>query len=110
MKRRDFLQAVGLGAAATATVGVGGSVAASSTMDAEVDPDLSDFANLLNDLLQQTDIRPGWVVVPQRTFDLLESEMAPQTRFEHLGLYDRGHTNLLIRGVPVIPLKRGGAR
>lgn len=101
MKRREFLQALGLGAAG-AIVGTG-SISQAAEMEQEVDPDLADFVDLVRDLYNHSN-RPGWIVVPESVYAMLESELIPTMRYQDAAIAQRGHMNLLILGIPVIPL------
>ena len=106
MKRRDFLRAVGISAATTVAIGIidDDKLDAAIGMDDDVDPVLEEFVTLLNNLMDWSD-RPGWIVVPEKTYRALETEMVPECRFTETELAKFGHENLLIKGIPVIPIR-----
>lgn len=106
MKRREFLQALGVGAATVmATGGAFDEDMAEKAigMDEEIDPDLEDFVRLLNELISM-DRRPGWVVVTKKTYDMLVMELVPQVRYSDSSIMQKGYDNLLIKGIPVVYL------
>ena len=106
MKRRDFLRSIGVGAATTVAVRITNDDALDVAfgMDDEVDPDLEDFVKLLNSLMEWND-RPGWIVVPEKTYKMLEMELVPSVRYMAMDVANFGYENLLIKGIPIIPLQ-----
>lgn len=107
MKRREFLHALGIGSAAgiaAPALLLDETPTRAAAMDAEIDPDLEDFVTLVQDMYRHGG-QPGWIVVPERTYNMLESELMPQIRFMNVDLAERGHQNLMILGMPVIPLR-----
>jgi len=107
VKRRDFLRANGVSAATTIAIGVTDDekLEAAIGMDDDVDPCLNDFVDLLNSMMSMEG-RPGWIVVPDKTYRMLEMELVPQCRYMSVEVANHGYENLLIKGIPVIPLRR----
>lgn len=105
MKRRDFLRAIGVGAATTVALGItdDDTLDVALGMDDEVDADLEDFVRLYNELASM-DRRPGWIVVEEKTYRKLEMELVPQCRYTDMTVMDKGYENLLIKGIPIVYL------